>query len=255
MKFLKKIYVYLAFIFLYAPILILMVYSFNNSKSRGVWGGWTLKWYAQMFADTNVVSSLKVTLIVALIAAVIATVIGTVASLGLHFMKGRKRAWIMNITYIPVVQPDIIMGVSLMLLFIFIRVPKGYGTLILAHITFNIPFVILSVLPKLKQLNPHLFEAAEDLGASVWTTLWRVVLPEIKTGVMAGFLLAITLSLDDFVVSYFVSGAGVNTLSVTIYAMARKGISPSINALSTILFVVVMVMLIVVNRKPKSSSR
>ena len=251
MKFLKKIYVYLAFVFLYAPIMILMIYSFNDSKSRGVWGGWTLKWYAQMFADRDVVSSLRTTIIVALVAATIATILGTAASIGLHFMKGRKRAWIMNITYVPVVQPDIIMGVSLMLLFIFIRVPKGFGTLILAHITFNIPFVILSVLPKLKQLNPHLFEAAEDLGANMWITLRRVVLPEIKTGVMAGLLLAITLSLDDFVVSYFVSGAGINTLSVTIYAMARKGISPSINALSTILFVVVMVMLIVVNRKPK----
>jgi len=251
MKFFKKSYVYLTFVFLYAPILILMLFSFNDSKSRGNWGGWTLKWYAEMFSDRDVISALITTIVLALLSAAVATIIGTAAAIGLHFMKGRPRAWIMNITYIPVVNPDIVMGVSFMLLFIFIRIPAGFATLLLAHITFNIPFVILSVLPKLRQTNPHLFEAAEDLGASTWTTLRRVILPEIKTGIIAGFLLAVTLSFDDFVVSYFVTGAGVQTLSILIYAMARKGISPSINALSTILFVVVMVLLVVVNRKPK----
>ena len=224
-----------------------MIYSFNSSKSRGVWGGWTLNWYVQMFQDRDILSALTTTVLLALSAAIISTIVGTAAAIGIHFMRRKPRAWVMNLTYIPVVNPDIVMGISLMLLFIFMRIPSGFGTLLLAHVTFCIPYVILSVLPKLSQINPHMFEAAEDLGASTWTTLWKVIIPEIRPGIMAGLLLSVTLSFDDFVVSYFTTGAGVNTLSILIYAMARKGVSPTINALSTVVFAVVMILLLIVN--------
>jgi len=200
-----------------------------------------------MFQDRDILSALTTTVLLALSAAIISTIVGTAAAIGIHFMRRKPRAWVMNLTYIPVVNPDIVMGISLMLLFIFMRIPSGFGTLLLAHVTFCIPYVILSVLPKLSQINPHMFEAAEDLGASTWTTLWKVIIPEIRPGIMAGLLLSVTLSFDDFVVSYFTTGAGVNTLSILIYAMARKGVSPTINALSTVVFAVVMILLLIVN--------
>ena len=251
MKFLKKSYIYLTFIFLYAPILILVIYSFNDSKFRGRWGGFSLRWYREMLNDGDIMRALYNTLLIALISSVVATIIGTFATIGIHFMKGKIKNIIMNITYIPVISPDIIIGISLMLLFLFVRIPVGFWTIVLAHITFNIPFVILSVMPKLKQLSPHLFEAAEDLGASSFYTFRKVILPEIWSGILNGLLLSITLSIDDFVVSFFTKGAGVSTLSVLIYAMARKGINPSINALSTIMFVSVLTMLIIINFRTK----
>jgi spermidine/putrescine transport system permease protein len=202
--------------------------------------------------DKSIIQALITTIAVALIASIIATVIGTFAALGIYFMSQKARNWVMNITYIPVLNPDIVTGVSLMLLFIFMRIPAGFMTLVLAHITFNVPYVILSVMPKLNQLNPHLFEASEDLGASMIYTFFRVILPEIRAGIVTGFLLAVTLSIDDFVVSFFTKGAGVNTLSVLIYAMARKNVSPAINALSTVMFVIVLLMLIIVNKRTKN---
>jgi spermidine/putrescine transport system permease protein len=247
MKFLKKSYVYCIFAFLYVPILVLVLFSFNNSRSRGNWGGFTLRWYRELFADGAVIEALLNTLMVAGIAATIATIIGTFAALGLYFMRKRPREWIMNFTYIPILNPEIVTGVSLMLLFIFLRIPAGFTTLILAHITFNIPYVILAILPRLNQLNPHLFEAAEDLGASFFYTLRKVIIPEIRPGIVTGLLLAITLSIDDFVVSFFTRGAGATTLSVMVYGMARRGVRPTINALSTIMFAVVLIMLIIVN--------
>ena len=250
-KALKKGYVFLVFAFLYAPILILMLFSFNASKSRAVWGGFTLKWYAELFKDASIMNALFNTLSLAVLSAVIATVVGTAAALGMHFMKRRPKALLMNITYLPVMNPDIVTGVSLMLLFMAFNMPMGYLTLLLAHITFNIPYVILSVQPKLTQLNPHLFEAAEDLGAGGFYSFFRVILPEIMPGIVTGLLLAVTLSIDDFVVSFFTAGAGTTTLSVQIYAMARRGVSPTINALSTLLFVSVLTLLIIVNMRSK----
>ena len=249
MRFFKKSYVALVFLFLYAPILILMLYSFNDSRSRGSWGGFTLKWYKELFSDSAIMNSLLNTLTIAFLAAIIATVFGTAAAVGIHHMKRGARGFIMNISYLPVMNPDIVTGVSLMLLFLFTRIPMGMATLLLAHISFNIPYVILSVLPKLKQLNPHLQEAAEDLGASTGYAFFKVILPEISPGIVSGFLLSVTLSIDDFVVSFFTGGAGVDTLSVYIYAMARKGVNPSINALSTIMFAVVLTLLLVINRR------
>lgn len=246
-KFLKRSYIYLIFIFLYLPIAVLMVYSFNDSRSRGVWGGFTLRWYVDLFQDRTIMSSLYSTLIIGVSSAIIATIIGTMAAIGIHNSKGWQKKLIMNVTYIPVLNPDIVTAISLMILFVFAKVRLGYLTLLLAHITFNIPYVILSVLPKLRQLNKHLYEAAMDLGATPTQALWKVIIPEIMPGIITGMLLAFTLSIDDFVVSFFTTGSGVSTLSITIYSMARRGINPKINALSTIMFTFVLVLLIIVN--------
>lgn len=249
MNFLKKFYTWLIFTFLYAPILVLIVFSFNNSKSRGSWDGFTLKWYMELFHDSDILTALYNTLVIAVISSLVATIIGTAAAIAIHNMKKVEKTVVMNLTYLPVLNPDIVTGVSLMLLFIFMKLPLGFLSLLLAHITFNIPYVILSVLPKLKQLNKHLYEAALDLGATPSYAFRKVIIPEIMPGIITGMLLAFTLSLDDFVVSFFTTGSGVSNLSITIYSMARRGIHPSINALSTLLFLVVLLLLVVVNNR------
>lgn len=246
-RFLQRSYVYLIFAFLYAPIAVLVALSFNASRSRGTWGGFTLQWYVELFQDRVIMGSLYTTLIIGITAAVIATVIGTAAALGIHNSRGWQRKLVMNLTYIPVLNPEIVTGISLMILFVFTKLQFGYLTLLLAHITFNIPYVILSVLPKLRQLNKHLYEAALDLGAEPWFAFRKVILPEIMPGVITGLLLAFTLSIDDFVVSFFTTGSGVSTLSITVYSMARRGINPKLNALSTIMFLAVLILLVTVN--------
>lgn len=251
----KRLYLIIIFVFLYAPVLTLIVFSFNDSKSRGNWGGFTLKWYGALFRDRQVMSSLYYTIIIALLSAFIATVTGTAAAVGIHNMKKMFRSVVMNLTYIPVISPDIVTGISLLILFVFVRLNLGFTTLLLAHITFNIPYVILSVLPKLKQLNKHMYEAALDLGAKPLYAFFRVILPEIMPGVVTGFLLAFTLSLDDFVISFFTTGSGVSTLSITVYSMARLGISPKINALSALMFIVVLVLLLIVNKRSSSGNK
>ncbi|HPV01071.1 MAG TPA: ABC transporter permease [Clostridiales bacterium] len=255
MKALKRIYLIIIFVFLYAPVLTLIVFSFNDSKSRGHWGGFTLKWYGQLFKDRQVMSSLYNTIIIALLSALVATVAGTAAAVGIHSMKKVLKSFVMNLTYLPVVNPDIVTGISLMILFVFIKLDLGFTTLLLAHITFNIPYVVLSVLPKLKQLNKHMYEAALDLGAKPLYAFFRVILPEIMPGVVTGFLLAFTLSLDDFIISFFTTGSGVSTLSITIYSMARLGVSPKINALSALMFIVVLVLLLIVNKRSATNGR
>ncbi|MFY9495258.1 MAG: ABC transporter permease [Limnochordia bacterium] len=246
-RFLKRSYIYLIFAFLYLPIAVLMVYSFNASRSRGVWGGFTLDWYVELFRDRAIMSSLYSTLIIGISSAVIATIIGTLAAMGIHNSRGWQKRLVMNVTYLPVLNPEIVTAISLMILFVFTKIRLGYVTLLLAHITFNIPYVILSVLPKLRQLNKHLYEAALDLGATPAQALWKVILPEIMPGIVTGFLLAFTLSIDDFVISFFTTGSGVSTLSITIYSMSRQGIRPTINALSTVMFTFVLVLLVIVN--------
>ena len=229
-KKLEKIYMALIFILLYAPIVTLVVLSFNASKTRAKWGGFTLHWYRSLFANTEIMNALYTTLIIALLASAIATVLGTLAC-----------------TYIPVVNPEIITGISLMLLFIICRIQLGFGTILMAHITFNVPYVILSVMPKLKQTNKSTYEAALDLGASPLYAFWKVIFPDIMPGVVSGFLLSFTMSLDDFVITYFTKGPGVDTLSTKIYAEVRKGIKPEMYSLSTILFVTVLLLLLLVN--------
>lgn len=247
-RFLKKCYVGLILIFLYAPIIVLAVFSFNSSKSRGHWTGFTLKWYVEMFQDRHIMSALYYTIVIAILAATIATIIGLASAIGIYNMNKINRSIIMNLTYLPVLNPDIVTGISLMILFIFINLDLGFLTMLIAHITFNIPYVILSILPKLRQMDKHLYEAALDLGATPFYAFWKVVLPEIMPGVVTGFILAFTLSIDDFVISFFTTGAGVSNLSILIYSMARRGISPTINALSTLMFVCVLLLLLLVNR-------
>jgi spermidine/putrescine transport system permease protein len=233
--------------FLYAPIIVLMLYSFNSSRSRGVWEGFTFQWYIEMLRDRQILTSLYYSLVIAIISSVAATIIGTMAALGIHNMRLLPQQATMNLTYLPVLSPDIVTGISFMLLFIFIRMRLGFMTLLLSHITFNIPFVILSVLPRIRQFDKSIYEAALDLGATPARAFRKVVLPEIMPGVITGLLLAFTLSLDDFIISFFTTGSGVSTLSITIYAMARRGVNPKINAISTLLFLSVLLLLIIVN--------
>ena len=253
-KTVKKLYLFIIFAFLYAPVFILIIFSFNGSKSRAHWDGFTFKWYVELFKDKQILSSLYYTVAVALLASLIATVMGTAAAVGIHNMSKLKKSMVMNLTYLPVLNPDIVTGISLMILFIFMNLKLGFLTLLLAHISFNVPYVILSVLPKLKQLNKHLYEAALDLGAAPLFAFRKVILPEIMPGVITGFLLAFTLSLDDFIISFFTTGSGVSTLSITIYSMARRGINPKINALSTLMFIAVLALLLIINRRTSGNN-
>ena len=239
-KSLQKLYLALIFIILYAPIVTLIVLSFNQSKTRSKWGGFTLKWYKELFQNEQIMSAFYTTLIIAFLSAAAATVIGTAAAIAIQGMKNRWRTLYMGVTNIPMMNAEIVMGVSLMLLFIACRMTLGFGTILIAHITFNIPYVILSVAPKLKQTNRHVYEAALDLGASPLNAFFKVVFPDIVPGVLSGFMLAFTMSLDDFVITHFTKGPGIDTLSTKIYTEVRKGIKPEIYALSTIMFVTVL---------------
>lgn len=243
----SKIYTSLIFLFLYIPIGVLIVNSFNASKSRTVWTGFTLDWYAKLFHNETIMTSLLNTLVVALIASVVATILGTAAALGIYNMNSVARKFIMNITLIPNVNPEIVTGVSLMLLFVFLKVEFGFTTLILSHITFCVPYVILNVMPKLRQMNRNLCEAAADLGCNQLQVFRKVMVPEIMPGILSGFLMSLTYSIDDFVISYFTHGASSQTLSITIFSMTRRKVSPEVNALSAIIFVVVLTILLVVN--------
>lgn len=249
----RKIYIILIFIFLYAPILTLMVLSFNASRTRAKWGGFTLKWYQELFQNDIILKALSNTLLIAFLSALIATVIGTIACISMQAMKRRSRAFLMGITNIPMLNAEIVTGISLMLLFITLRMKFGFLTILLSHITFNIPYVILSVMPRFKQLNPSTYEAALDLGASPIQAFWGVVFPDILPGVMSGFLMAFTMSLDDFIITHFTKGPGIDTLSTKIYSEVKKGIKPEMYALSTIIFTAVLLLLFLVNYIPKEN--
>lgn len=251
----KRIYIALIFIFLYAPIVTLIVLSFNASKTRAKWGGFTLKWYANLFENEAILQALWNTLAIALLSALIATLIGTVACISMHAMKKRNRAILMSITNIPMLNAEIVTGISLMLLFISLGIKFGFMTILLAHITFNIPYVILSVMPRMKQLNPSTYEAALDLGASHMQAFFKVVFPDILPGILSGFLMAFTMSLDDFIITHFTKGPGIDTLSTKIYTEVKKGIKPEMYSLSTIIFVAVLVLLLLVNYTPKTDKK
>ena len=246
----ENFYLVLILIFLYAPIVTMMVLSFNSSKSRTQWGGFTLQWYTQMFDSATIMDALVNTLLIAFVSALIATIIGTAASIAINSMKPLPRTIIMGITNIPMLNADIVTGISLMLAFIAFGISLGFQTILIAHITFNIPYVILSVMPKLKQTNKSTYEAAMDLGASPVYAFFKVVFPDILPGVLSGFLLAFTMSLDDFIITHFTKGAGINTLSTLIYSEVRRGIKPSMYALSTIIFLAVLVLLLITNFAP-----
>ena len=252
-QFFQDFYLVLILIFLYAPIATMMVLSFNNTKSRTLWGGFTTKWYAEMFRNQAIINALNNTLLIAFVSALTATVIGTVAAIGINSMKRLPRSIVMGVNNIPMLNSDIVTGISLMLAFIAFGISLGFKTVLISHITFNIPYVILSVMPKLKQTNRSAYEAALDLGAKPLQAFFKIVFPDIVPGVLSGFLMAFTMSLDDFIVTHFTRGAGIDTLSTLIYSEVRRGIRPSMYALSTLIFLTVLVLLIITNFAPEKS--
>ena len=261
----NRIFMGLVFLFLYAPIIILIIFSFNAGNSSTVWKGFSLQWYEEMFNSRLIMDSVYVTLLVSLLSTVISTIAGTFAAVGFYNLRRRVREPLMTVSNIPMMNADIVTAVSLCLLFVafftgwesfanwfnqvqpvFYLTPKlylGFGTLLIAHTTFNIPHVILSVSPKLRQMDRNLVDAAQDLGCTWMQAFFKVILPEIKPGIISGALIAFTMSVDDFVISYFTAGSSVSTLAIEIYGMARRRISPEINAISTLLFVVVILLL------------
>lgn len=247
----RKIYIALIVLFLYAPIGTLMVLSFNASKTRAKWGGFTFKWYIDLFHNEEILGALLNTMLIAFLSALAATIIGTIASIAMSGMKRRTKSVMMGITNIPMLNAEIVTGISLMLLYISLGIKFGIGTILLSHITFNIPYVILSVMPRMKRLNLSTFEAALDLGASNTTAFFKVVLPDLLPGILSGFLMAFTMSLDDFIITHFTKGVGIDTLSTKIYTEVKKGIKPEMYALSTLIFVTVLILLVLVNRSPE----
>lgn len=254
-KFFKRFYLVLILLFLYLPITVLIVQSFNAGKSRAVWEGFSLKWYAELFKSPTIMQALYVTLSIAVLAAIFSTIIGTLAAIGIHSMRKRSQGFMMTLSNIPMTMPDIVTGISLMLLFIFTKVDRGFFTMLLAHIGFDTPYVILSVMPKLKQMSKFTYEAALDLGATPSYALRSVILPAIWPGVITGAMLSFTLSLDDFTISYFTTSPLVQNLSTLIYSEARKGIKPTLNALSALMFVSLLVLLLVVNHRSTKSEK
>jgi len=243
-------YLGLIVLFMYAPIFMLSALSFNAGKSRAHFSGFSLHWYTEMFQDEAIIAALQNTLIIAFVSASIATVLGTMAAVAIRNMKKLPRNLIIGVTNIPMLNADIVTGISLMLLFIAFRFTLGFGTILISHITFNLPYVLLSVLPKIRRSSQVSYDAALDLGASPLYAFFKVVLPDIMPGVLSGFLLAFTMSLDDFIITHFTRGAGIDTISTLVYSEARKGIKPSMYALSTLIFVTVFVILVFANFAP-----
>ena len=245
--FFKGTYLGLMLVFLYAPIIVLMIFSFNSSKTMGNWTGFSFRWYEALFKDATIMNALWVTLSVAVISAVVSTFIGTFAAIGLNSMRKRPRTIIENISQLPVVNPDLVTGISFMMLFAVLGIRDGYTRMLIAHITFNIPYVILSVMPKLRQSSNMLYEAAMDLGCTPLQAFFKVELQEILPGVLSGLLMAFTLSLDDFVISYFCAGNSFQTLPIYIYSQTKRRVTPDMNALCAVIFVVILILLIVRN--------
>ena len=253
-KVFAKVYIWILLILLYAPLVFIAVFSFTESKVLGNWTGFSTKLYANLFTgnmqgSSSLISAVENTLLIALIAAAFSTLLGTVAAVGIHNLAARKKQAVTFLNNIPMINPDIITGVSLFLLFVFLRVSQGYTTVVLAHITFCTPYVVLSVLPKLSQMNPNIYEAAMDLGATPTQALRKVLVPQLKPGMISGFILAFTMSLDDFAVTFFTRGTiGLDTLSTYIYTDARKaGLTPELRPLMTLIFLIVLVLLVVIN--------
>lgn len=243
---LSGLYIGFITLILYAPIVLLIVLSFNNSRSRVTWGGFTMKWYEKLFSNNQIKEALFTTLLLAFLSAVIAVLIGVTGALGIHAMNRRNYKIMLVFTNIPMLNADIVTGIALMLWFIHF-IPLSFGSVLLAHITFNIPYVILSVMPRIQQMNVSIYEAARDLGAGTVYAFFKVILPQLSGGILSGFFMAFTMSMDDFVITYFTKGAGVNTLSTMIYGEIRKGIKPELYALSTLIFLFVSVILLISN--------
>lgn len=261
MKTASRIFTVIFFIFLFAPIVILLVFSFNASKSLSVFSGFSFKWYSELFNDAQTLTSVKNTLILAALAMIISTVMGTAASMGIvRLRRSWLRRYMDTVTDIPMTNPDIITGISLMLMFIFVgrlfgrNTSLDFGTLLIAHVTFCLPYVILQVLPKLQQMDEALPEAAQDLGCTPLRAFFKVTIPEISPGIITGAIMAFTMSLDDFVISYFTSGNGFQTLPIRIYNMTKKTVTPKMYALATITFFVILALLIFTNLSDNNKS-
>lgn len=253
-KIISQAYIWLLLLLLYAPLIFIAIFSFTESKVLGNWTGFSTKLYQNLFTGSaqqsgSLMAAVENTLLIALIASAFATLLGTVAAIGIFNLKGRKRQGITFLNNIPMINPDVITGVSLFLLFVFLHVSQGYVTVILAHITFCTPYVVLNVMPKLQQMNPNIYEAALDLGATPWQALRKVMIPSLKPGMISGFILSFTMSLDDFAVTFFTRGTiGLDTLSTYIYADARKGgITPELRPLMTLIFLLIFILLVVIN--------
>ena len=246
-KFLKGLYIAIILLFLYLPIGVLMVLSFNESKSMSIWTGFSTRWYEEMFSNEMILDAVWNTFSIAICAAAASTVIGVLACLGISRMRSRSQKVIMAFNNIPLLNADIVTGITLMMTCVVFGISLSWGTVLLSHITFCIPYVILSVMPKIKQLSPNMYEAALDLGATPAYAFRKVILPDLMPGITSGFLLAFTLSVDDFVVTHFTRGAGINTISTLIYSQVKVGIRPTLFALSTVIFVIVLVVLVISN--------
>lgn len=255
---LSKIYIVLIMIFLYAPIAVLIFYSFNKGKST-VWQGFSLKWYEQLFKDDNIMNALGNTIIIAVLASFFATVLGTAAAIGINNFKGKKRVLIQNASNIPIISPDIVMGVSLMLLFTFLGVmfnfEMGFVTVLISHICFCVPFVVLNVMPRIRRMDSSIYDAALDLGCNQWQAFYKVVIHELMPGIFSGLLMSFTYSLDDFIITYFTRGAKFQNLSIEIYSMTHRRISPKINALSALLFLAVLIIMIIINLRDRHEEK
>ena len=259
-RFFAQLYIWILLVLLYAPLVFIAIFSFTESRVLGNWTGFSGKLYANLFSGEMggagaLLSAVENTLLIAVVAALVSTLLGTMAAIGIHNMRGRSRKAITFLNSIPMINPDIITGVSLFLLFVFLHFSQGYLTVILAHITFCTPYVVLSVMPKLSQMNPNIYEAALDLGATPTYALTHVIIPECKQGIITGAMLAFTLSLDDFTISYFTTSPLVQNLSTLIYSKARIGIEPTLNALSALMFVALLILLLIVNRRTADNSR
>ena len=255
---LPKIYVALIVLLLYAPIGVLIFYSFNDSKSN-VWKGFTLKWYEELFKDENIMNALGNTLIIAVLASIFATILGTAAAIGISNFKGKKRVIIQNVSNIPIISPDVVIGVSLMLLFTFVGVmfnfEMGFFTVLISHICFCVPFVVLNVMPRIKRMDRSIYDAALDLGCNQWQAFYKVIIHELMPGIFSGLLMSFTYSLDDFIITYFTRGAKFQNLSIEIYSMTHRRISPKINALSALLFVAVLAIMIIINLRDRHEEK
>ncbi len=264
-RFLAQAYIWLLLILLYAPLVFIAIFSFTESRVLGNWTGFSTKLYENLFSGAmqgsgSLISAVENTLFIALIAAVVSTALGTIAAIGIHNLRGRRKNAIQFLNSIPMINPDVITGVSLFLLFVFLHLTQGYVTVILAHVTFCTPYVVLSVLPKLAQMNPNIYEAALDLGATPSQALWKVMVPQLRPGMVSGFILAFTMSLDDFAVTFFTRGTiGLDTLSTYIYTDARKGgLTPELRPLMTLIFLIILILLVVINirqTKQKTNSK
>ncbi len=254
----SKIYLAVIMLFLYAPIAVLIFFSFNEGKST-VWKGFSLKWYEQLFEDDRMMNALGNTLIIAVLASIFATILGTAAAIGISNFKGKKRLIIQNVSNIPIISPDIVIGVSLMLLFTFLGVmfnfEMGFFTVLISHICFCVPFVVLNVMPRINRMDQSIYDAALDLGCNQWQAFYKVVIHELMPGIFSGLLMSFTYSLDDFIITYFTRGAKFQNLSIEIYSMTHRRISPKINALSALLFLAVLIIMVIINIRDRHEEK